>query len=59
VVILSGSEAESDMNSSYNLHANLYVIKPENFDDYKEIDNSIENYWIGKSEPQAQNKTLH
>lgn len=59
VIILSGSEAESDMNTSYNLHANTYVVKPDNFNDYKEIVTSIENYWIVKPESQPLGKILH
>jgi CheY-like chemotaxis protein len=59
VIILSGSAAESDMTSSYNLHANSYVIKPDNFDDFKEIVASIENYWLNKEDLDNLGNTLH
>ena len=59
VIILSGSQAESDMTSSYDLHANSYVIKPDNFDDFKEIIASIENYWFEKYDSNKEDKTLH
>ncbi len=59
VIILSGSQAESDMTCSYDLHANSYVIKPDNFDDFKEIIASIENYWFEKHDSSSEDKTLH
>ena len=59
VIILSGSATESDMTSSYDLHANSYVVKPDNFDDFKEIATSIENYWFEKQEVNYSTKTIH
>ena len=59
IIILSGSDAESDMTSSYNLHANSYVVKPDNFDDFKEIVASIENFWFEKYTSTTSDKTLH
>ncbi len=59
VIIFSGSEAESDMTSSYDLHANSYVVKPEKFDDFKEIVSTIENYWLKKPESNSSVKTIH
>ena len=60
VIILSGSAAETDMTTSYDLHANSYVVKPDNFEDLKEIVASIENYWFEKEElnPKVQNYSL-
>lgn len=59
VIILSGSAAETDMTSSYDLHANSYVVKPDNFDDFKEIVASIENYWFNKQDKNTLDKTIH
>lgn len=59
VIILSGSAADSDMTSSYDLHADSYVVKPDNFDDFKEIATSIENYWFGKQSLDLFKKTIH
>ena len=59
IIILSGSDAESDMTSSYNLHANSYVVKPDNFDDFKEIIASIENFWFEKHPSTTPDKRLH
>lgn len=59
VIILSGSAAESDMTTSYDLHANSYVVKPDNFEDFKEIVASIENYWFEKKNINPKDKTIH
>ena len=59
VIILSGSAAETDMTTSYDLHANSYVVKPDNFEDFKEIVASIENFWFKKNELQLKDKTIH
>ncbi|QMU60370.1 MAG: response regulator [Gammaproteobacteria bacterium] len=59
IIILSGSEAESDMTTSYDLHANSYVVKPDNFDDFKEIVASIENFWFKKHDLNESNDTIH
>lgn len=59
IIILSGSEAESDMTTSFDLHANSYVVKPDNFDDFKEIVASIENFWFKKQELNESNPTIH
>jgi len=59
VIILSGSAAETDMTTSYDLHANSYVVKPDNFEDFKEIVASIENYWFEKEELTPKGKTIH
>ena len=59
VIILSGSEAESDMTSSFDLHANSYIVKPNNFNDLKEIITSIESHWLQASNITPTDKTLH
>lgn len=59
VIILSGSDRESDMTSSYDLHANSYLVKPENFDDFKEIVILIENYWFEKQHLKGKDKKFH
>ncbi|MBT8125222.1 MAG: response regulator [Gammaproteobacteria bacterium] len=59
VIILSGSAAETDMTTSYDLHANSYVVKPDNFEDFKEIVASIENFWFENKELHPKDKTFH
>jgi CheY-like chemotaxis protein len=54
VIVLTSSKADNDIIESYDLHANSYVIKPDNFDDFKEIVTNkfievvqhAENFWV-------------
>jgi chemotaxis family two-component system response regulator Rcp1 len=46
VVVLTSSEAEEDIVSSYDLHANAYLTKPVDFDGFLEVVNSIEDFWL-------------
>ncbi len=59
VIVLSGSDAEADITTSYDLHANSYVIKPDNFDDLKEIIVSIENFWFGQQGYESAGNNVH
>lgn len=59
VIVLSGSEAESDITKCYDLHANSYIVKPENFDDFVEIVESIENYWFESRDCETVDKDVH
>lgn len=59
VIILSGSDAESDITKSYDLHANSYVVKPDNFDDLVEIVASIENFWFEQQDCNPSKNTMH
>jgi chemotaxis family two-component system response regulator Rcp1 len=46
VVILTVSKAEQDIIKSYNLHANCYINKPVDLDQFLEVVKSIENFWL-------------
>tara|TARA_R100000306_G_C4272718_1_gene90992 strand:- start:46 stop:492 length:447 start_codon:yes stop_codon:yes gene_type:complete len=46
VCILSTSSAETDINDSYNLHANSYISKPMQLNDYREVIRTIAKYWL-------------
>lgn len=46
VVILTTSQAEEDIIKSYNLHANCYVNKPVDLDQFITIVRSIEDFWF-------------
>jgi len=46
VVVLTSSKAERDIVKSYKLHANSYIVKPVNFDDFRKIIDVIENFWF-------------
>ncbi len=46
VVILTTSKAEQDIIKSYNLHANCYISKPVNLEQFITIVESIEDFWF-------------
>jgi len=46
VVVLTTSEAEKDILSAYELHANCYIVKPVEFERFMEIVKSIETFWL-------------
>ncbi|MGZ7048162.1 MAG: response regulator [Methanobacterium sp.] len=57
VVVLTTSKAEKDILKSYDLHANSYITKPVDFDQFIRVIKSIEDFWLdvvklpSKSEP--------
>jgi len=46
VVVLTTSQAEEDVLKSYSLHANCYITKPVNFDDFAAVVRSIREFWF-------------
>lgn len=46
VVVFTSSEAEQDIKKSYGLHANCYIVKPFDFDQYNQIISTIRNFWL-------------
>jgi CheY-like chemotaxis protein len=46
VVILTTSQAEQDVLRSYNQHANAYVAKPVDLDQFIVVVKSIEDFWL-------------
>ena len=46
VVILTTSEAEEDITSSYRHHANCYISKPVGIDKFRSVVASIESFWF-------------
>lgn len=47
VVVLTTSQADQDVQSAYDLHANCYVTKPVDFDEFVEVVRAIGNFWFG------------
>jgi CheY-like chemotaxis protein len=57
VVILTTSAAEKDILQAYGLHANCYITKPVELDQFMEIIKSIEGFWLTVVKlPKAQNQ---
>ena len=46
VVILTTSEAEEDILRSYELHANCYITKPVDLDQFLKVVRTIDNFWL-------------
>ena len=46
IVILTTSHAEQDILSSYNLHANCYIVKPVGFEKFFKAVQSIQDFWF-------------
>jgi two-component system, chemotaxis family, response regulator Rcp1 len=46
VVILTTSKAEEDIIKTYDLHANCYITKPLDLDQFMKVIKSIEEFWL-------------
>ena len=46
VVILTISKAEEDILKTYNLHANCFITKPIDLDQFMKVVKSIEDFWL-------------
>lgn len=46
VVMLTSSNQEKDMMQSYDLGVNSYIVKPVDFDQFKEAMRSLGYYWL-------------
>jgi two-component system, chemotaxis family, response regulator Rcp1 len=46
VVVMTSSQAEEDVARAYDMHANCYVRKPIDFDQFHSVVKTIENFWF-------------
>jgi chemotaxis family two-component system response regulator Rcp1 len=46
VVILTGSKDAGDITKTYNLHANCYVTKPIDLDQFIKVVKSVRDFWL-------------
>jgi len=46
VVVMTTSKAEEDILRSYDLHANCYITKPVDLDQFITVVKSIEDFWL-------------
>lgn len=49
VLIMSSSSAPQDIEGAYNLNANCYVSKPLELDQFMDMIQSIEDFWLTKA----------
>ena len=45
VAVFTTSTAPSDLDRAYELHANCYICKPSDLDEYMSVVRSIEHFW--------------
>jgi len=46
VVILTTSSTKEDINQAYSNHANCFITKPVDFDQFLKVVKSIEDFWL-------------
>lgn len=46
VVVLTTSKAEEDVLKMYDLHANCYITKPVDFEQFIQVIKTIEGFWL-------------
>ena len=46
VIVLTTSDADHDIAKAYSFHANCYILKPVDFDDFSKVIRLIELYWF-------------
>ncbi|MCX9010789.1 MAG: response regulator [Candidatus Methanoperedens sp.] len=46
IIVLTVSSAEQDILTSYNLHANCYIVKPNDLDRFIAVIRSIVDFWF-------------
>jgi two-component system, chemotaxis family, response regulator Rcp1 len=46
VVVMTSSSQEKDVLAAYSRHANCYITKPINIDDFMEAVRSVEEFWL-------------
>ena len=46
VVVITSSEAESDIIKSYESYANSFISKPIDFEGFLKVVQSIESFWL-------------
>jgi CheY-like chemotaxis protein len=46
VVVLTTSQAEMDILRAYELHANCYITKPVDLDQFLRVVKAVEEFWL-------------
>jgi chemotaxis family two-component system response regulator Rcp1 len=46
IVVLTTSHAEEDILRAYDLHANCYITKPVDFEQFMTVVRTIEDFWL-------------
>lgn len=51
VVVLTTSQAEADTRAAYRHHVNSYLVKPIDFDRFKQMMKDLSRYWSAWNQP--------
>lgn len=46
VIVLSTSESQDDIHKAYNAHCNCYLTKPVGFDEFSDLLDAINRFWL-------------
>ncbi len=46
IIMLTTSSSEKDINSSYRNHANCFIVKPVDSENFLKVIREIENFWV-------------
>lgn len=46
VVVLTVSKSEEDVIRSYNLHANCFITKPVDLDQFSKVAKAVQDFWL-------------
>lgn len=46
IIVLTTSSMQKDIDIAYQLHANSYITKPQNIEDFVSVVQKIKNFWI-------------
>ena len=57
VIMLTSSSCQKDIFESYRHHANCFITKPVDVDDFLKVVTSIESFWISIVQPPITNVT--
>jgi two-component system, chemotaxis family, response regulator Rcp1 len=58
IVIMTISQAEEDILKTYNLHANCYITKPIDLNQFVKVVKSIEDFWFSIVKLPPKSKTM-
>lgn len=46
VIVLTTSSSQDDIQQAYAMHANCYITKPVDFEQFVQVVQAIENFWL-------------
>lgn len=59
IIVLTSSGVQRDIWEAYKLHANCYIIKPADFNQFKEVIQAIDRFWLRKVTLPMPEKEVH